>query len=221
MPVYFDPSTLVLKFTLPLGAFTIDPVTIGTSSLTSATRDDAQSKVFFCQTRYWAFYSDGGNIVWRTSTDGTSWSSATTVRAGTNGYYFSVWVDCANTKLYYAFANVATTFQHRAGTLNTDGTSTWDYAEVSVTSTRPNAQDPTITKSSDSKLYIAFGSVKTAGGSTGGEFEIWVWPKSGTKFGAAGNLGGSTKFRVNKNTRTNQQIEPEKSPLTSTKISLM
>jgi len=221
MPVYFDPSTLVLKFTLPLGAFTIDPVTIGTSSLTSATRDDAQSKVFFCQTRYWAFYSDGGNIVWRTSTDGTSWSSATTVRAGTNGYYFSVWVDCANTKLYYAFANVATTFQHRAGTLNTDGTITWDYAEVSVTSTRPNAQDPTITKSSDSKLYIAFGSVKTAGGSTGGYVEVWVCTISGTNCGTASNWASSTNFRVNTNTGTTQQLDPVISPLTSTKLSLV
>src|SRR3989454_219694 len=221
MPVYFDPSTLVLKFTLPLGAFTIDPVTIGTSSLTSATRDDAQSKVFFCQTRYWAFYSDGGNIVWRTSTDGTSWSSATTVRAGTNGYYFSVWVDCANTKLYYAFANVATTFQNRAGTLNTDGTITWDYAEVSVTSTRPNAQDPTITKSSDSKLYIAFGSVKTAGGSTGGYVEVWVCTISGTNCGTASNWASSTNFRVNTNTGTTQQLDPVISPLTSTKLSLV
>src|SRR5256712_694805 len=221
IPVYFDPNTLVLKFTLPLGAFTIDPVTIGTSSLTSATRDNAQSKVFFCQTRYWAFYSDGGNIVWRTSTDGTSWSSATTVRAGTNGYYFSVWVDCANTKLYYAFANVATTFQHRAGTLNTDGTITWDYAEVSVTSTRPNAQDPTITKSSDSKLYIAFASVKTAGGSTGGYVEVWVCTISGTNCGTAGNWASSTNFRVNTNTGTTQQLDPVISPLTSTKLSLV
>src|SRR3989454_621195 len=221
IPVYFDPNTLVLKFTLPLGAFTIDPVTIGTSSLTSATRNNTQSKVFFCQTRYWAFYSDGGNIVWRTSTDGTSWSSAATVRAGTNGYYFSEWFDCANTKLYYAFANVATTFQHRAGTLNTDGTITWDYAEVSVTSTRPNAQDPTITKSSDSKLYIAFGSVKTAGGSTGGYIEVWVCTISGTNCGTAGNWASSTNFRVNTNTGTTQQLDPVISPLTSTKLSLV
>ena len=55
----------------------IDPTTIGTTTGASSIRFPYQSKTCFANTRYWVFYHDGTNIVFRSSTDGTTWSSAT------------------------------------------------------------------------------------------------------------------------------------------------
>jgi hypothetical protein len=52
-----------------------------------------QRHTFYANGRFWVFYSDNTNIIYKTSTDGSSWSSATTVRAAVMCSEFSVWFD--------------------------------------------------------------------------------------------------------------------------------
>jgi len=82
-------------------------VTIGTSATAGATYYPPQRKTFYANGYFWAFYSDGTNLVYRTSSDGLSWSSATTVRACAHGEDFSVryFPDYNSAYVYYAYAD--------------------------------------------------------------------------------------------------------------------
>jgi len=111
-----------------------------------ATQYPVESKVFFANGLYWTFYEDGSNTVFRTSSNGASWSSATTVRAGNIGYDFSVDVDTAINKVYYVWASEGATFAHRAGTLNSGGTITGTIPRCRSPPRNGTNTDPTITK---------------------------------------------------------------------------
>ena len=50
-------------------------------TISTATASTHQRKSFYANGRYWVFYSDATNMVYKTSADGISWSSATSVRA--------------------------------------------------------------------------------------------------------------------------------------------
>jgi len=106
-----------------------DPSLVGTSTSSYATYFPFQRKSFYANGRFWVFYSDGTNMVYRTSTDGSTWTVATTVRACTEGYMFSVWFD--GTYLHYAYASqvAADPILYRRGTPNSDGTITWSALE--------------------------------------------------------------------------------------------
>ena len=219
--ISFNQATSLVTVSLPAGQFSIDPTTIGTSNTISATQYNFQRKVFFCQTRYWAFYSDGSNIVWRTSTDGSSWSGTTSVTAGGSGERFSTWNDCANSKVYYAIAASTTTFQHRAGTLNSDGTISWDYAEVSVTGSFGTEREPTIAKDTSGILWIAFVSYKSGGGK-GDYLEVWKCTISGTNCGTGSNWATMAPFPAALNSAGAATAKgPRIQPLTSGKLSLV
>ena len=104
--------------------------TVGTDSRSSAIRYPYQRKAFYANGRFWVFYSDGSNLVYRTSTDGATWSDATTVRATSYyGYYFSVWFD--GTYVHYVCARgyMGEALFYRRGTANADGTITWSATE--------------------------------------------------------------------------------------------
>ena len=219
--ISYNQATSLVTVSLPAGQFSIDPTTIGTSTTNSATQYNFQRKVFFCQTRYWAFYSDGSNIVWSTSTDGSSWSGPTNVRVGGTGEKFSTWNDCANSKVYYAYAASTTTFQHRAGTLNSDGTISWDYAEVSITGSFGTEREPTIAEDTSSILWIAFVSYKT-GGSKGDYLEVWKCTISGTNCGTGSNWATMAPFPAQLNSASAATVHgPQILPLTSGKLSLV
>jgi len=86
------------------------PVTVGTSTAASATDCQFQRKTFYANGYYWEFYSDGTNLVYRTSTDAITWSSATTVRACTDGDHVDVgfFPDYNSSYVYYVYANGGT-----------------------------------------------------------------------------------------------------------------
>lgn len=108
---------------------------IGPSTVDTTTSDDAtlwpdQRKSFYANGRFWVFYSDGTNVVYRTSTDGTSWSGKTTVRSDCNsGEIFSIWFD--GTYFHYAYCKeeASAAIYYRRGTPNSDGTVTWSADE--------------------------------------------------------------------------------------------
>jgi hypothetical protein len=107
----------------------IAPTTVGTSTSSSATQYPYQLKAFYANGLFWVFYSDGTNLVYRTSSDGSTWSATTIARASNYGYYFSIWFD--GTYVHYACARGSTgeALFYRRGTPNTDGTITWSTTE--------------------------------------------------------------------------------------------
>lgn len=116
----------------------IAPTTVGTDSRGSATLYPYQRKAFYANGRFWVFYSDGNNLVYRTSTDGTTWSSATTVRATSYyGYYFSVWFDGAYVHYTCARGYMGEALFYRRGTPNADGTITWSTTEQQASEAVP------------------------------------------------------------------------------------
>jgi hypothetical protein len=131
----------------------VDPSVVGTSTDGYAVSYPFQRKSFYANGRFWVFYSDGTNMVYRTSTDGSTWSSATTVRAATAGYYFSVWFD--GTYLHYAYASSSAIY-YRRGTPNSDGTITWSAGEQTVSTTYNKAFLPTISVDSNRYVWVGY-----------------------------------------------------------------
>lgn len=90
-------------------------------------------KCFYANKRFWVFYSDGTNIVYRTSTDGKTWSAVTTIRTCDSSHNFSVWFD--GTYVHYAATETYgynLPIVYRRGTPNSDGTITWSATEQVV-----------------------------------------------------------------------------------------
>jgi len=115
------------------------PSTVGTGTSGAATQYPCQRKAFHANGLFWVFYSDGTNLVYRTSGDGSAWSTAMIVRTSSNGYYFSIWFDGAN--VHYActrgVANEALIY--RQGTPSGNGTVTWSADEQQAVSAVPTA----------------------------------------------------------------------------------
>jgi hypothetical protein len=129
------------------------PSVVGTGTSDSATYHPFQRKSFYANGRFWVFYSDGTNMVYRTSTDGQTWSSATTVRSADCGYRFSVWFD--GTYLHYAYASL-TSIYYRRGTPNSDGTITWSASEQTVSTTYNRVYYPMVSVDSSGYVWIGY-----------------------------------------------------------------
>jgi len=131
----FDEDTKTLTFNVDAG-FTLDPSTVGTSTAAHATAWSHSRKCFYANGRYWVFYSDGSNLVYRTSTDGITWSDATTIKTFANfqGYRFGVWFDGAYLHYCVSSGLSGDAIFYRRGTLNSDGTITWSADEQTAVS---------------------------------------------------------------------------------------
>ena len=137
----------------PVNDGQIDPSVVGTSTSAAALAYPHQRKDFYANGRFWVFWSDGTNLVYATSTDGATWSSATSVRACTSGLYFSVWFD--GTYLHYAYAAGGYIY-YRRGTPNSDGTITWSAAEQTVATTYSKANYPMVAADSNGYVWIGY-----------------------------------------------------------------
>lgn len=96
-------------------------------------------RTFQANGRYWAFYLDYPDpdpaynyFGYSSSVDGITWSAFTSFP-----YLFNIWekidvfYDSTNNKICYAYLST-TAILYRQGTANSDGTITWDSAEVTV-----------------------------------------------------------------------------------------
>jgi hypothetical protein len=93
-------------------------------------------------------------MVYRTSTDGSTWTSATTVRAAVYGYLFSVWFNGAY--LHYAYVS-ASSIYYRRGTPNSDGTITWSTTtEQTVSTTYNSANYPMVSVDTAGYVWIGY-----------------------------------------------------------------
>ena len=154
MSAYFNVGVIETGQTL-----VIDPSTVGTSTSSYATTDHgAMRKTFFANTRHWVFYSDGTNMVWKSSTDGSSWDGPTTVRGDTSsGSKFSVSSD--GTYVHYAQTpqSFGGALSYRRGLLNSDGSITWSAAEQEVYQQSDRViYYPTIATDSDGYPFIGY-----------------------------------------------------------------
>lgn len=125
----FDGQKQALTFPVD-GPFQIDPSIVDTSEALPLVGDRAN---FYANGLFWVFYDDDTNIVYRTSSDGTIWSSKTTVRARPYANCtFETYYD--GTYVHYATSATgdADSLVYRRGTVNGDGTITWSAAEQAV-----------------------------------------------------------------------------------------
>jgi hypothetical protein len=135
------------------------PSTVNTSTIVNAVGCPYQDKSFKAAGRYWVFYSDGTNMVYRTSTDGINWSSATTIRACDHGEKFSVYFD--GTYLHYVYASdvLNETLKYRRGTPNSDGSITWstttELDAVAANSAKRYSR-PTVTADAGGYPWVAY-----------------------------------------------------------------
>jgi hypothetical protein len=136
------------------------PSTVCTSTATGAVRLNYQDKSFYADGLFCVFYSDGTNMGYRTSSSGTgSWSSETTIRACTQGYYFSIYFD--GTYVYYAYSpdTANTALYYRVGEPTSGGTITWLAAEQTAVAAGGGVIDyayPTVTVDSNGYVWISY-----------------------------------------------------------------
>jgi hypothetical protein len=133
----------------------VDPSTVGTSTSNSATYWSFQRKSFYANGMFWVFYSDGTNMVYYTSLDGSTWTvgGSSPVRASYYGFQFSIWFD--GTYLHYAYAYSGAIY-YRRGTPNSDGTITWSAGEQTVSTTYNMAYYPMISVDSNGYVWIGY-----------------------------------------------------------------
>ena len=112
------------------------PTTVYTSTSPYALAEPCTRKSFYAAGRWWITWSEeNSNILYATSTDGVTWSSAGTIVTGTNyGYDYGTHYD--GSKFSYARCSPGTLY-YRRGTPTSGGTFSWDAAEQTVQST-PN-----------------------------------------------------------------------------------
>jgi RHS repeat-associated protein len=114
------------------GARAATVATVGTSTNNSSTAAAHERKAFYANGRHWVFFADGSNMVFQSSTNGTTWNSKTTVRACTTGPLFGLAYDGTYVHYAYAKAAVSNALFYRRGLPNADGTITWSAAEQTV-----------------------------------------------------------------------------------------
>lgn len=130
------------------------PSVVGTSTTGAATVDSFRRKGFYAAGHFWIFWSDGTDLVYSCSADGTNWSAKQTARATcTGGFFFSIWFD--GTYLHYAYANAGSLY-YRRGTPNSNHSITWSAEEQTVATIYSLADYPFVCVDSSGYAWIGY-----------------------------------------------------------------
>jgi len=121
----FDEATKTLEFSVG-SVFELDPSTVSTTTVSTATQMPHQRKTFNKLGRHWVFYVDDIYIKFSSSTDGAAWATPTIVTSATLGRQFSIGLDGNYVHLTRASENAFDGCYYMRGLLNADGTITWD-----------------------------------------------------------------------------------------------
>lgn len=114
---------------------------------------------FVMNGRHWVFYTDGTDFVFKSATDGTTWSDPTKIRTEAQIFHVATWND--GTYVYYVWANETnnTPIYWRRGTPNSDGTITWSAAEQTAVAAVADKyfMGPNLAQDSAGINYITYG----------------------------------------------------------------
>lgn len=134
------------------------PTTVGTGSIEDVINSAYQRKTFFAENRFWVFFGDGEDIVYRTSPDGTNWSDSTVVHSGiAEGTFISVHFD--GVYVHYAISGgYEGPLYYRKGTPQSNGTISWTAAEQeAIAGESGNAfESPSICTDSEGYPFISY-----------------------------------------------------------------
>lgn len=193
-------------------SFTIDPSTVATSTTNGATLAAPQRKTFFAVTRYWVFFQDGSNWVFRSSTNGTDWGSSTTFCSYT-AQMLSVVFDGTCVHVAYSTGwGGGGHLYYKRGTPASGGTISWDAEQIPGEHvTDWSYRWPIITIDSDGYPWIGYWYSYTP---YEGDSRAWV-TKSSTKDGTWTTVGGFP-YKIYDYPYCGEVTIPV--PLTSTKV---
>jgi len=170
---------------------------VGTSNTEFATRTTLQRKGFYAAGRFWSFYVEyvlgnwpgdaelRGLIVFRTSTDGITWSAKTDIAqdwlhgAGFSVYFDGVYFHYVRVRIWYD-----TGLSYRRGLPNSDGTVTWSAAEqvIFAHDAWHLYEDPSIVLDSDGYPWVGYDHGEASGYPFNWAFD-WSVTKSSAKDG--------------------------------------
>jgi len=132
----------------------------------STTRMPFERKICFANDLWWVFYfynSDGGtrgDVVYRTSSDGASWSDATTLDFLTDVYSsgagLDIYADGTTLHLAWFYCIDDKVEIYRRGTLNSDGSISWDADAQEIFTMTDSGGDPVVCVDSKGYPYIAY-----------------------------------------------------------------
>jgi len=117
--------------------FSRNATTVGTSAAAAhdPILEPSQRSAFYAAGRRWVFYTDGTNLVFRSSADAVTWSADTSVRACVKGDQFAIHFD--GTYVHYAYASpvagASGGIWYRRGAPQSNGTITWSAVEQKPT----------------------------------------------------------------------------------------
>jgi len=140
-----------------------------------------QRKIVKAQGLWWIFYSDGANIVYRTSGDGgKTWSAKTTIKSGVSqaGSQISVCLHGNNIHIVWVGA-VGVDMLYRMGLLGSDGTISWKpdgNGDWKVAVAAGNQwYKPTIAVDSSGRPWMGYSELVT-----GVDLKAWVTTSTAT-----------------------------------------
>jgi len=161
---------LIVLLVLPIFLFGFVPsvnanptvVTVGTSTASGPISMSFQKKTFYCSgnSRWYAWYDTGSQFGYETSLDGIDWTGAFTNYYASYAYYFDLWYDEANGKICLVRSQGTTAnIYYRQGTAKSNGTITWDSAEVLITTDA--TYRPCLCKDSDGYPWVSYVAISS------------------------------------------------------------
>jgi len=151
-----------------------------------------QRKAFPAKGLLWFFYSDGTNLLFKTSTDAALWGSATTIRSCSSGEYFSVWFDGEFMHYVVAPSSANTPIYYRRGTPNSNGSITFTNEQIAVPAySSVTYSIPFLSVDSNGYAWIGFRQYN----STSGSYGIYV-TRSGNNDGTWGTTPNGFPYLI-------------------------
>ncbi len=154
----FAPETNSLSWSVG-DTFYVDPVTVTTTSNFNGVAFGNQGRVFQALGRFWAFFGSGTAAAYfASSSDGVTWTSATSISTSASPYNFQGWsFYVSGSTVYRAVLGPRTGWSvyYDTGTLHTDGTITWG-TETSFTVDNNPCSDASVVVDSSGTPWIGF-----------------------------------------------------------------
>lgn len=136
----------------------LSPVTVGTSTTSTATTSSDQRKTFYGASRFWVFYDNGTDLVYKSSLDGATWTLATVLVAGlTDSKNFSLWWDSTYIHFTYASGVVDSDLHYRRGLPNEDGTITLGAEQLSPVTIGQSTYSSPVYNPAQRKMFYTLG----------------------------------------------------------------